>query len=242
MIAYRFNIDRKRLDSAPEEERTLFLMLGHFSNQSAVLGKWVAWCGPCEGLSELERKGRVAQSMMVMTLLAAKLNEGWELLQKQFFGSGVSKEYAAKLDEEAQGSLKELSRYFGRENAIRVCRDEYAFHYDSDALKTHYTTLPAEEDTDFYLCEFGGCNLFHVAEMAAGHALLAKLGKGDRRAGMELLIDETLRVSMWFQGFIAGFAMVFLERIGAPAGTASELAGLPAFGSVSVPFLSEGPD
>ena len=241
MIAYRFCIERKLLDAAPENERALFLMLGHFSNQSAILGKWVAWCGPVDGLSELESKGRVAQAMMVITLLAAKLNEGWELLQKQFFGSGVSKEYAAKLEIGAQGALKELGRYFGKENVIRTCRDEYAFHYDPNAVKAHYTTLPAGEETDFYLCEFSGCNLFHVAEMAASHALLEELGKGDRRAGMELLIDETLKVLTWFQVFIASFATVFLDRIGAPDGTPNEMSGLPAFDNVSVPFLSEGP-
>lgn len=89
-------------------------------------------------------------------------------------------------------------------------------------------TLPPGEETEFYLCEFAACNLFHVAEMAAGHALLEKLGKGDRQAGMEVLIDETLKVSIWFQGFVAGMAMVFLDRIGAPPGEAFEVTGLPS--------------
>lgn len=136
MIAYRFNIDRKRLDDAPEDERTLFLMLGHFANQSAILGKWAAWAGQGgEEPPELERKGRVAQSIMVLTLLAAKLNEGWELLQKQYFGSGVSKEYSPILEKGAHDALRELGRYFGRDNAIRACRDQYAFHYDTTVLK-----------------------------------------------------------------------------------------------------------
>jgi hypothetical protein len=241
MIAYQYKIDRKQLDGAPEEERTLFLMLGHFANQSAILGKWVNWVGPVEGQSGLERKGRAAQSILVLTLLAAKLNEGWELLQKQYFGAGVSKDYARKLDAEASDSLKELGRYFGQDNAIRTCRDQYAFHYDPNVLKDGYKTLPNDEETDFYLCEFVGCSLFHVAEMAAGHALLEKLGKGDRRVGMERLVEETIKVSMWFQSFTAGIAMVFLDRIGAPGGVATKMEGLPAFDEVRVPFLTEAP-
>jgi hypothetical protein len=241
MKFYQFKIDRKRLDDALENERTLFLILGHFANQSAILGKCVAWCAPNEVGFELERKGRIAQSMLVLTLLAAKLNEGWELLHKQYFASGVSKEYAAKLAKDAREALDGLGRYFGKDNALHTCRNEYAMHYDPEALKASYGTLPADEETDFFLCEFPGCNLFHVAEMAAGHALLEKLGKGDRRAGMELLVEETMKVSMWFQTFIAGFAHVFLERIGTPDGEPQEVSGLPAFDSVSVPFVSEGP-
>jgi hypothetical protein len=241
MIAYHFKIDRKRLDDAPEDERTLFLMLGHFANQAAILGKWAAWANAGEVKSELEKKGRVAQSIMVMTLLAAKLNEGWELLQKQYFGAGVSKVYAPELEQGAEDAVKELGRYFGKNNAIRTCRDQYAFHYDTEALKARYKTLPNDEETDFYLCEFTACNLFHVAEMAAGHALLENLGKGDRRAGMELLIIETMKVSMLFQTFVQGAALVFLDRIGATDGIAVEVDELPTFENVAIPFLSEAP-
>lgn len=241
MIAYRFNIDRKKLDAAQEEERTLFLMLGHFANQCAILSKWVAWCGPRDGMPELEAKGRVAQSMMVLSLLAAKLNEGWELLQKQFFASKVSREYASKLEKDAQEALRDLGHYFGKDNAINTCRNEFAFHYDPGALKAHYATLPPDEETIFYACEFSGCNLFHVAEMAAGHSLLSKLGKGDRQVGMELLVEETLKVSGWFQVVTANIATIFLNRIGVVNGEEVKLNGLTAFDDVSVPFLSEAP-
>src|SRR5205809_1084209 len=130
MNVIRFNLPRDRLDAAPEEERTLFLLLGHFSNQVSLLGKWTAWCKADEAVSDIERKGQVAQAMMVLSLLAAKLNEGWELLQKQYFGSQISRHYARLIDAEGLDALKQLGRYFSADNAIRTCRHEYAFHYD----------------------------------------------------------------------------------------------------------------
>jgi hypothetical protein len=48
MIAHRFNIDRKSLDGAPDQDRTFFLMLGHFANQSAILGKWAGLGWPSQ--------------------------------------------------------------------------------------------------------------------------------------------------------------------------------------------------
>ena len=241
MIGYHFKLDRKKLDAAPEAERTLFLMLGHLANQATILGKWVVWSQAKEGASDLERKGCAAQSVMALSLLSAKLNEGWGLLQKHYYGTGISKIYDPKLEAGARDALKELGRYFGNENAVRRCRDEYAFHYDGNALKAHYTTLPAEEEMDFYLCEFGGANLFHLSETAAAHSLLTNLGKGDRQAGLLCLIEDTLRVSTWFQALTAGAAHVFLQQMGAPDGAEFDIDGLQEFDSVRIPFLTEGP-
>jgi hypothetical protein len=173
--------------------------------------------------------------------LAAKLNEGWEMLQRQYFGSGLSRNYAPNLAQEAQEALKKLGRYFGAENVIRACRDQYAFHYDGNALRDHYRTLPAREDTDFFLCNFAGCNLFNVAESAAAHALLENIGEGNRERGIQTLVVEILTVSALFQDFTAGFASVFLDRIGAPAAERLEIGELPAYENMTLPFLCEGP-
>src|SRR5437870_4539196 len=108
MKAYRVTLARDKLDAVAEEERTLFLLLGHFINQAAILGKWVGWCSNGSPKAAMEKKGRTAQSIMTLSLFAAKLNEGWELLQQQYFGSKLSKEYSSLLDADALGALKNL--------------------------------------------------------------------------------------------------------------------------------------
>src|SRR5689334_15230451 len=80
MEIHQFAIARSRLDQVEPQERTAFLLLGHFMNQAAILSKWGAWCKPYEAANGIERDGRVAQSMLVLSSLAAKLNEGWELV------------------------------------------------------------------------------------------------------------------------------------------------------------------
>lgn len=52
---------------------------------------------------------------------------------------------------------------------------------------------------------------------------------------------EILTVSGLFQNFTAGFASVFLDRIGAPATESLEIGDLPAYESMTLPFLCEGP-
>ena len=79
-------------------------------------------------------------------------------------------------------------------------------------MKDHYKSLDEGEETDIYLCEFPPCNLFNVAEAAAGHALLEELGAGNKQARMERLITDTLKVSFWFQGVTAGLALVLLWK------------------------------
>ncbi len=239
MRVFRFNLPREKLDAVAEEERTLFLLLGHFSNQAAILGRWVCWCAKEAEVSEVERKGRFAQIIMTLTLFAAKLNEGWELLQKQYFASKLSKTYAPLLPNDATDALQELGKYFGADNAVRRCRNEYAFHYAPDILNAHYSSIPKEEETEIYLSEAVGFNLFHIAEMAAAHSLFTKLGNGDRQAGMLRLMEESLKVSAWFQSFVGGFMPVFLDRLGVVEHSEEKIGDPPKFNSLEIPFLAE---
>jgi hypothetical protein len=239
MQMYRWTLPRDKLDAMPEEERTLFLSLGHFLNQAAILGKWINWCSAADGASEVERRGASAQSMLVLSLFAAKLNEGWELLQKQYFASKLSKDYTGALEKGALDSLEKLKRYFSSDNILKTCRNEYAFHYAPDLLKEHYPNLPKDEETDIYLCEQNGLSLYHVCEMAAARSVLATLGKGDPGAGMNNLITESLKISFLFQSFVAGFMMVFLKRLGVPNHTEVAIGKPPKFEDVKIPFLAE---
>lgn len=241
MDVFRFQLERETLDAVPAAERTLFLLLGHFANQAAILGKWANWCSHFENLSNVEYKGRVAQSLFVLTLLSGKLCEGWELLQSCFFGNALSKIYEPKLSDDARQGLQELKGYFGKDNLLRKVRNEYAFHYDPDALQVHYGQLPKDEACEVFLSDAVGYNLFHIAEMATGHAMLVNIGNGDAQAGMDKLVVESLRVSGWFQMFVGGFFYAFFQTHWKtpPNPVQEDVGALKEFDEVEIPFLAE---
>jgi hypothetical protein len=239
-------MDRSVLDKVPDEERTAFLMIGHFANQLAILSKWACCCDAKAETSKLgkeafalEQGGCYAQWLLVTSLLTGKLAEGWDLLQKEYFGRKLSRQYDADLHVEVAEALRSLKRYFSSSNLVRTARNRFAFHYDTNMVREGYGSIPSHESFNIYLSAYPGLCLFELAEIAVSHAILAELGNGSPQKGAENLVEECLKLTGLFQEFIGGFALSFLQRHGVPDGNWFGIAGAPRLDAVGIPFLVE---
>jgi hypothetical protein len=180
----------------------------------------------------------VTQSLLVLSVFSAKLNEGWELVRKQYYGTGVNKMYASLLKAPARESLKELARYFNNGAAnLRRIRDEYAFHYDAERVAEAYLRTPQDESTSIYLAEAMGMSLFHVSEAVAAHGAFSTCGGGDVNKGCDLLMDESTSMAEQFQIFIQGFMRCFIDRIDHSGLEEIEASDIPAFSEITIPFF-----
>ena len=154
-------------------------------------------------LNTAERKGQVAQALFFIRTLAGKLNEGWEMLQRNFFNTGLAEEYGKKLSPTAKHSLTELERYFCRkENYIKLIRNKFAFHYDTGKIRKQISATQQREPLEMYVSEYRGSCLYYVGDIIVNWAILNSISPSNPQRAMALLIDEiAIKVPGWFQEF-----------------------------------------
>ncbi len=108
MAILRVRLSKEKLAAMPAVERRLFLMLGTVSNEIRVLLKMLLWTGDYSSSNAAVRHGQISMSLMFLRLLAGKLKEGHRVLQRDFFGAAVSRDYVPNLPDSAQLELKEI--------------------------------------------------------------------------------------------------------------------------------------
>ncbi|MFI5295975.1 MAG: hypothetical protein ACHQ0Y_13245 [Thermodesulfovibrionales bacterium] len=178
MKVNRWQIDSKKLRVIPEDERVLFILLGHAVNEINILRKTFYLFSQFSEEPRWRAHVHTSQSLVFARILTGKLFEAWELLRKGYFGTRLSHEYDQHLDTEIKEALKSLKQYFGRDNLIDTIRNRFAFHYspnDAKAILEH--SLPNEEmvmymapdeaNTLYYASEFV-VNILTSAGVSAG--------------------------------------------------------------------------
>src|SRR5215510_7875427 len=135
MKVYEIPISKRQLDAIPADERVFFFQIGHLANELSTLNRLLLFVSNSNGITDLERRARNAQAMLLIRLCSGKLFEGWQMLQRDFFGSKLSKEYEPLMDESGRNSLTEIKRYFSKSNLIKDIRDNFAFHYSAEDLR-----------------------------------------------------------------------------------------------------------
>ena len=108
MNVYEIPISKNQLDSIPADERVFFFQIGHLANELSTLNRLLLFVSNSDGFTDLERRARNAQAMLLIRLCSGKLFEAWQMLQRDFFGSKLSKEYEPLMDESGRNSLTEI--------------------------------------------------------------------------------------------------------------------------------------
>ena len=135
MKVYAIPISEKQLDSIPAEERIFFIQIGHLANELSTLNRLLLFVSNSNGATDLERRARRSQALLLVRLCSGKLFKGWQMLLRDYFGSKLSKEYDPLLDESGRNSLTEIKRYFSKSKLIKDIRDNFAFHYPAADLR-----------------------------------------------------------------------------------------------------------
>ena len=119
MKIYIMPVPKQTLSRMPENERDFFLLAGHFANELIILNKLHIITTQGFSSDKIPNRGALVQAMFIGKLFVGKLNEGWGLLRKRYFGTALSRDYDPHLDEETLEALRRLKQYFGNPNIIR---------------------------------------------------------------------------------------------------------------------------
>lgn len=242
MKLQRLKLTRPELERMPDNERTFLLLAGHLQNELVALNKIFGWCiSPAESDTRIEAIVNGSQGFMIAKLLAGKLNEGWQLVQKAYFGSKLSLELAPFLAESTCQELTDLKVYFSKSNLIYSVRNTFSFHYSADEIAKHWQEAALEPDFDFYIGnEYG--NTFHQAsEMAVSFAVLKSINSESLAAALETFLTEVQDVTSLFNGFLSGVMIVLLERCLGPKlsslGVEDEVRPNKRLEEIGIPFF-----
>lgn len=93
---HHIRLTRKQLDTIPEPERRLLVLMAHAGNELNVLSKLFHFSARAESTTPILVEAENAQSMVIGRLLTGKIYECWKLMQSAFFGTGISKTYESQ--------------------------------------------------------------------------------------------------------------------------------------------------
>lgn len=202
MIIYKFSVQKKELEAFPENELTFFVQACRMLNEINTLHKITIFSNKEVG-TEIERKAQNSQSLFLLTILTGKLWEGWELLEKAYFGSKLSKTYQDLLPNDAKNTLDSLKKYFGKsDNLIKKVREKIAFHYDSVEILEQIRKTPQNEAFEIYLSENQGNSFYYISSVLLINAILEWTGIPDPLEAIDKFFTEVLNVARWFIEFL----------------------------------------
>jgi hypothetical protein len=244
---HHITLTRKQLDSIPEAERRLLVLMAHAGNELNVLSKLFHFSAKAKSEMPILQKAENTQSMVIGRVLTGKIYECWKLMQSAFFGSGLSKKYEPQFDPEASLALKALKQYFGRENLIEKVRNGHAFHYSLDQIDAGYRTLVDGDPLEVYLAKANTNTVYTFADTIAGRAMLEDIRPGDHQRAFEMLVEETSK-AVGRVNEVIGATMIICFRtylggdLYALGAKVIEIQGAPDSQSVSIPFFVEIPE
>lgn len=244
---HHIRLSRKQLDSVPEPERRLLVLMAHAGNELNVLSKLFHFSARAESTSPILQEAENTQSMVLGRLLTGKIYECWKMMQSAFFRSGLSKKYESQFDTEASEALAGLKRYFGRDNLIEKVRNRHAFHYSPDQIDAGYRTLVDDDPLEIYLAKVNANTLYTFADAVAGRAMLEDIKPGDHQRAFEMLVDETTSAVARINEVIAATMMICVKTylggdLYALGARVIEIEGAPDSQTVSIPYFIEVTD
>ena len=212
----KINIPKSKLDTISEVEQVFFIQLTHFLNELNILQKCViVSSNKLESLNTIEKRGQISQAHFFIRILAGILNEGWEMIRKDFFKTQLSREYENLLSQKGKESLSELKGYFNdRDNKVRLIRSKFAFHYDKEKIKEEIDKIPQEELLEMYISEHRVNCLYSISDTVVNWSILNSLDSSNSQQAMEILIgDIVIKVSGWFREFCDDCVCIIVEKL-----------------------------
>ncbi|MBN2256907.1 MAG: hypothetical protein JW704_03675 [Anaerolineaceae bacterium] len=217
MIIKRCELDIDKLCTLPENEYVVLHTLGHVFNELNGLTKMLYWASNTNTTDEAHMHGSNTLVIMLIQILAGKLNEAWEYLRKSYYSSSFSSIYQSRFDDKAKNAQSRLKRYFAKSNAIREIRDNFGFHYSKNEANNQ------RFNNDYYplIYLFGthySNNLFFFSETIQINNLLQLLKAIDIKYTLEILIREIFDIVNMEQTLIDSIITEIIKK--------NELAGL----------------
>jgi hypothetical protein len=209
----RLKLPIDALSRLPENERTFLLMAGHMQNEFVALQKIFAGCISSEkSATRIEAEVNGSQGFMIMKILAGKLHEGWQLMNKAYFASKLSLALEPLLHKPTRHSLNGLKSYFSNSNLIFTVRNSFSFHYSAEEVTLHWQEAASEPDFDFFIGNEYGNSFYQASETAVNLAVINGINRKDRADALKVFLADVQNVAALFNDFLSGVMVVILER------------------------------
>jgi hypothetical protein len=244
MDIYPIPIPKALLDAAPENERTLHLTAGQLVNDLNILRNLTLIAlNPVSG-HEIITHARRATVILMLKLMAGKLNEGWEFIRQQF--SPLYTKYEGDLSDSAKQLLDELKKYFGKSNVVNIIRNKAGFHSDVEVMKKGYEFFPETEIFVDFLADHPGQCLYFSSEIIAIVGMTRLIEKDDWKAGIDKIECDITGISGKMINFFLEYMRAFLERYIPDAGKDVHkdkfaIPDGPPIDTITIPFFCTPP-
>lgn len=245
MPIYRGQLKKEGLLNTPGPERTLFFALAHLHNEVNFLHRVLIWSSDFSSTNAAESQRTLSLSMFFLKLMAAKLKEGWQILNSYFFGARLSQDFEARALQRARDALARLKGVFSRANILDEVRTDFAFHYSPSEVDRALAATP--DDLDLFLEDGSNINsLYYFAEVLANRAVLQRVDRADEARAMDSLIRQVGAVGLDFLIFCDGYMHLFIDRyatqIWKDKAKPVTFGALPRFREVRLPFFVDVSD
>lgn len=181
MELFEVNITKEQLKLIPKTERIFFILLTHMANILYTLRKLTLFCATGrEESSKIVRRAENSQALLMVRLTAGYLWEGWKLLDINYFGSCISKDYDNLLSDDAKKYLNDMKLYFRNKNNVNTIRNKFAFHLlqKTPELISELIERDATEKYSLYFNENAGLCFYELPDTLINHAIF-RLVKGE---------------------------------------------------------------
>ncbi len=151
----RVALPKEQLQKLTVAERSLFLLLGHASNQINTLWKLVIVLTNDGAKDPVEQKVSAAQTQIFVRLLIGIMREALKLIEKRFLASPLGKEYVPRLSPQATEALGRLKKRFSARDKFVVIRDNFAFHHPTpDDMEAAFQLAVKSDGDDTDWCMY----------------------------------------------------------------------------------------
>ena len=239
MAIYRLELNKKLLLEVPEDERNLFFAIAHLQNEIGFSINSVAW-SKFVGLEDKnEMEGQIALNFFYLKILAGKLHEGWQLLNKYLFSNKeLSLYFNEKSKKDGLECLKRLKKYFSKANAVSNIRNELSFHYNPTELSKHLDAM--KDNLSLYLSDENLSNtIYYFAEALSSWAALSKFSNSQNKNPLKIIVEELIEVAGDFSIFNMNFMKVIINKynpdIWKDVGKEIKITGLRHFKDIRIP-------
>lgn len=243
MSIYRARLNKEALQKIPEAERKFFITIAHLQNEIRFSLYGVVWSHDFTSENEVEIQGQISINFFYLKILAGKLSEGWQLIQSYYNGNkSIALDFNSNGSEEAKSLLKEIKKYFSKNNAIHDIRNNFSFHYSPDDLINQLDETP--DKLDMYISEENDANtLYYFAEILSNRAVIEKLDFSDEVNPIEAIYDELIRVAKKFNKFNILYMKYVVGKyspdIWEDSAEPIEIENLTEFSKVRIPIFTD---
>jgi hypothetical protein len=215
MRLIKAEFSKKYLDRLPKEEKVFFVQLTQLLDELMILSKCVIFASNgIEAKQEAEKSAQRTQALFFIRILAGKIHEGWQMLNVSYFSSQLSQKYDKLLSNPVKGSIKELKRYFAKNNLISKIRNKYAFHYNRENVEDQLNHITQDRTLSMLISEYQGNSLFAFSDTIINSSILNSINPNDQQKTMDTLVEEViLKVCKKFQNFGYGVVELIIEKL-----------------------------